>query len=156
MQKLNKKYKGVVFWIGGEINLPDIQWTMHTLDNHYPTSVNMKFLDLIRDNHLEHIVSFPTRKDHVKDLFLTNRPSLVNRCKPLPRISDHDIVYIDTDITGKINKPTQRKKYLWKKAENTKLEELLRSMNTNFHWKFHSMNPIQVMWDFIKKNLLIS
>lgn len=155
VDKLKKKNKGAVFWIGGDINLPDIQWTTQTVDNHhYPTSVNMKFLDLIHDNHLEQIVSFPTRKDRVLDLFLTNRPSLVNRCEPLPGISDHDIVYIDTDITAKINKPTQRKIYLWKKADNTKLEELTRSMNTNFHSIFHPMSPIQEMWDFIKKNLL--
>lgn len=58
----------------------------------------MKFLDLIHDticSNLEQIVSFPTRKDHVLVLFMTNRPSLVNRCEPLPGIVDHDIVYID-------------------------------------------------------------
>lgn len=115
----------------------------------------MKFLDLIHDticSNLEQIVSFPTRKDHVLDLFMTNRPSLVNRCEPLPGIVDHDIVYID--ITAKINKLTQRKKNLWEKADNTKLEELTRSINTDFHSKFHPMIPIQEKWGFIKKNLL--
>lgn len=101
----------------------------------------MKFLDLIHDSNLEQIVSFPTRKDHVLDLFMTNRPSLVNRCEPLPGIVDHDIVYID--ITAKINKLTQRKINLWEKADNTKLEELTRSINTDFHSKFHPMIPIQ-------------
>lgn len=112
----------------------------------------MKFLDLIHDSNLEQIVSFPTRKDHVLDLFMTNRPSLVNRCESLPGIVDHDIVYID--ITAKINKLTQRKIYLWEKADNTKLEELTRSINTDFHSKFHPMIPIQEKWGFIKKNLL--
>lgn len=112
----------------------------------------MKFLDLIHDSNLEQIVSFPTRKDHVLDLFMTNRPSLVNRCEPLPGIVDHDIVYID--ITAKINKLTQRKINLWEKADNTKLEELTRSINTHFHSKFHPMIPIQEKWGFIKKNLL--
>lgn len=112
----------------------------------------MKFLDLIHDSNLEQIVSFPTRKDHVLDLFMTNRPSLVNRCEPLPGIVDHDIVYID--ITAKINKLTQRKINLWEKADNTKLEELTRSINIDFHSKFHPMIPIQEKWGFIKKNLL--
>lgn len=112
----------------------------------------MKFLDLIHDSNLEQIVSFPTRKDHVLDLFMTNRPSLVNRCEPLPGIVDHDIVYID--ITAKINKLTQRKINLWEKADNTKLEELTRSIHTDFHSKFHPMIPIQEKWGFIKKNLL--
>lgn len=111
--------------------------------------------DLIHDticSNLEQIVSFPTRKDHVLDLFMTNRPSLVNRCEPLPGIVDHDIVYID--ITAKINKLTQRKINLWEKADNTKLEELTRSINTDFHSKFHPMIPIQEKQGFIKKNLL--
>lgn len=112
----------------------------------------MKFLDLIHDSNLEQIVSFPTRKDHVLDLFMTNRPSLVNRCEPLPGTVDHDIVYID--ITAKINKLTQRKINLWEKADNTKLEELTRSINTDFRSKFHPMIPIQEKWGFIKKNLL--
>lgn len=112
----------------------------------------MKFLDLIHDSNLEQIVSFPTRKDHVLDLFITNRPSLLNRCEPLPGIVDHDIVYID--ITAKINKLTQRKINLWEKADNTKLEEMTRSINTDFHSKFHPMIPIQEKWGFIKKNLL--
>lgn len=115
----------------------------------------MKFLDLIHDticSNLEQIVSFPTRKDHVLDLFMTNRPSLVNRCEPLPGIVDHDIVYID--ITAKINKLTQRKINVWEKADNTKLEEMTRSINTDFHSKFHPMIPIQEKWGFIKKNLL--
>lgn len=111
----------------------------------------MKFLDLIHDSNLEQIVSFPTRKDHVLDLFMTNIPSLVNRCEPLPGIVDHDIVYID--ITAKINKLTQRKINLWEKADNTKLEELTRSIKTDFHSKFHPMIPIQEKWGFIKKNL---
>lgn len=58
------------------------------------------------------------------------------------------------DITAKINKLTQRKIYLWEKADNTKLEELTRSINTDFHSKFHPMIPIQEKWGFIKKNLL--
>lgn len=45
---------------------------------------------------------------------MTNRPSLVNRCEPIPGMSDYDngIVYIDNDITAKINKPTEFKIYL--------------------------------------------
>lgn len=57
------------------------------------------------------------------------------------------------DITAKINKLTQRKINLWEKADNTKLEELTRSINTDFHSKFHPMIHIQEKWGFIKKNL---
>jgi hypothetical protein len=83
--------------------------------------INSTFLDLVQDNHLEQVITFPTRKEHTLDLFLTNRHSLVNRCKPLPGIGDHDIVYIDSDIhvTAKINKPVKRKIFIWKKTNTT-------------------------------------
>jgi hypothetical protein len=66
------------------------------------------------------------------DLFLTNRPSLVNRCEPLPGLGDHEIVYIDTDISAKLNKPVKRKIYIWKKANKDKLEDQASEMVKQF------------------------
>ena len=74
--------------------------------------MNNKFLELVQDNHLEQVVTFPTRHEDTLDLFLTNRPFLVNRCVPLPGLGDHEIVYIDTDISAKLNKPVKRKIYM--------------------------------------------
>jgi hypothetical protein len=47
---------------------------------------------------MEQIVDFPTRLDNTLDLVFTTHRSLVNKCKPLPGISDHDIVLVDTNI----------------------------------------------------------
>lgn len=62
-------------------------------------------------------------------------------------MNDHDIVYeivyIDNNITAKINKPPQRKKYLF--ADNCTLGEMTISMNPGVHSKFHSHGPIQAM-----------
>lgn len=94
---MNKKSKGAVFCKGGDINLSDIQWTTHIVDNHsFPTSVNSLFLDLIHDTNLEQIVSFLTRKDNVLDLSKIH--SLVNRYEAVPGISDPDFVFMDTDM----------------------------------------------------------
>lgn len=94
---MNKKSKGAVFGKVGDINLSDIQWTTHIVVNHsFPTWVNSIFLDLKHDTNLEQIVSFLTRKDNV--LVLSKISSLVNRYEPLPGISDHDIVFMDTDM----------------------------------------------------------
>ena len=100
------------------------------------------------------IVTFPTRKEHTLDVFLTNRPSLVNRCEPLPDIGDHDIVYIDSDITAKINKLVKRKIFIWKKANTTEQAEKARNININFFEKFDPDSSITEMWEFINSNLL--
>ena len=47
---------------------------------------------------MEQIVDFSTRLDNILYLVFTTHPSLVNKCKPLPGIGDHDIVLIDTSI----------------------------------------------------------
>lgn len=83
---------------------------------HKPLLSNIGWYEIPGLYNLEQIVSCPARKDHVLDLFLTIRPSLVNKCESLLRMNDHgivyNIVYIDNNITAKINKPTQRKIYL--------------------------------------------
>ena len=125
-----RKNRTSVVWLGGDINLPDICWKTQFINGHQNAlRINSTFLKLVQDNHLEQVVTFPTRKDHMLDLLLTSRPSLVNQCEPLPGIGDHDIVYIDSDITAKINKPVKRKIFFWKKAIITEQAEKARKMN---------------------------
>jgi hypothetical protein len=84
---ITKKHRSSVVWLGGDLNLPDISWNSDsvTIAGHQnPVSLNNTFLELVQDNHLEQVVTFPTRHENTLDLFLTNRPSLVNICEPLP------------------------------------------------------------------------
>ena len=49
---------------------------------------------------MSQLVEFPTRGDNILGLFLSNRPTLVNRIEPLPGISDHDtMVYVNKQST---------------------------------------------------------
>ena len=100
------------------------------------------------------MVNFPTRGTNILDLFATNRPSLVNRCPPLPGLGDHDIVFIDSDITAKRTKPTQRKIYLWKKANIKDLTAAL-DFQKEFVDKYSVTDSIQQVWTDIKKTNII-
>jgi hypothetical protein len=62
------------------------------------------------------------------DLFFTNRPSLVNKCLPLPGLSDHDIILADINITPARIKPLKRFIYLWKKVNITNMANNLKVM----------------------------
>ena len=55
--------------------------------------------------------------------FFTNRPSLINRCEAIPGISDHEIVFVDSNIAISRPKPVKRKIYMWKKADTQKLKK---------------------------------
>ena len=70
-----------VVWIGGDLNLPDIDW--HRLEvtrNQYPREINQAFLDKLNDMGLQQVNERPTRGSNILDIFLTNRPNLVSRC----------------------------------------------------------------------------
>ena len=83
---MGKKRK-IIFLIGGDFNLLDINWeSMRADGTQYPTRVSQAFLDIVADYSLEQMVDFPTRKDKTLDLLFTSHPSYVEKCKPLPSI----------------------------------------------------------------------
>ena len=82
------------------------------------------------------MVDFSTRLNNTLDIFLTNLPSLVNRCCPIPGVSDHDIVPIDSNITPYRRKPTRRLIYLWKQANINEMKKELTEYSKTFYEKF--------------------
>jgi hypothetical protein len=66
---------------------PPIQTVALLLPVQSPDSSLMElftYSDTFKDCLLEQIVNFPTRKNKTLDLFITNKPSLVSKCKSLP------------------------------------------------------------------------
>ena len=113
-----------IIWIGGDANLPDIDWQNDSIQGHnYPVGISKAYIDLTNDIGCQQMVDFPTRFNNTLDIFLTNRPSLVNRCCPIPEVSDHDIVLIDSNITPHRRKPTRRLIYLWKQANINEMKK---------------------------------
>ena len=71
------------------MNVPDIDWNTSSVNDNpqYGVIVNQKFLDLVDDHGLSHLVSFPTRQESVLDLVLTSHPDLVNNLDTTKGIS---------------------------------------------------------------------
>ena len=111
-------------------------------------------MEIIAENFLEQMVNFPTRGTNILDLLAPNTPSLVNRCQTLPGLGDHDIVFIDSDITARRRKPTQRKIYLWKKANLKELRTAALYFQKEFVDKYSDTDSIQQMWTDIKTNII--
>jgi hypothetical protein len=70
------------------------------------------FLGTFTDSGLQQMVDFPTRNTTTLDLFLTNRTSFINRLKPMPGISDHEAIFVDSDVQVKLQRPVKSKIYL--------------------------------------------
>ena len=140
-------------WIAGDFNLPDIDWkSMSVATSIYPIRLNKFLLDTIQELDLEHVVNFPTRQDSILDLVLTSHPSLVNRCKPLPGISDHDIVLIDANVRATRTRTPKRTIYLWKTANTQELQDEVRTSMEDF--SSNEFPTIDDMWTSFKSILL--
>ena len=151
INNIRAKHQKDIFLIGGDFNLPDINWAEQTIDHRqYPTRTNQTFLELVADNGLEQIVDFPTRKENTLDLLLTSHPSFKLRCKPLPSIgnSDHDIVLLDMACKPLKPKPVRRKIFLWKKAEIHNIKEDLQNFITTF--KNIKDRSVESLWQAFK------
>jgi hypothetical protein len=83
-------------------------------------------------------------------VFFTNRPSLINRCEAIPGISDHEIVFVDSNIAISRQKLVKRKIYTWKKADTQKLKSKIEEMSNNILEKFKINTNINTLWDYFK------
>ena len=81
---------------------------------------------------MEQMVTEPTRRDKILDLFLTTNSTLVNDSRVTPGISDHDgIPIIDMNIKPQVMKSKPRKNYLFKKANMEGLTEGMEDLASN-------------------------
>ena len=110
--------------------------------------MNRGFLETFEDIGLTQIVDFPTHSnpDHTLDLLLTNIPSLIQRCEPLPGVADHDAVLAITKLASPLHKPIRRRIHLWKKANMEIVRNRITTFSTSFHEQYSSETPVQEMW----------
>ena len=160
MSDILNQSKNTVSIIGGDFNLPDINWKNCTIiNNDYSKDLNETFMKIANMFGLEQIVDFPTRtdkksgKENTLDLIFTSHPSFKTRCKPLPAVgnSDHDIVMFDTALNPFRSRPPRRKIILWKKADIDGIKSDVKAFVDNFVQK--TQRPIEIMWEEIKKAL---
>ena len=85
IESLVKDDPNDVVWIGGDINLPDINWSSKSISgNSFKKDVNENILEDLANSGLEQALDFPTRDNNFLVIFATNRHSLVKSCKPIP------------------------------------------------------------------------
>lgn len=98
----------------------------NTIHSHqYKKSINEQFLLLEPELELTQVIDFPTRGSNILDLFLTNRPQIINRCTAIPGISDHYDVFVNTNMSSPKCKPPKRTLCMWNKANINSINLLL-------------------------------
>jgi len=94
-----------------------------------------------------------TRKENILDIFLTNRPSLVNKCTTIPGLGDHEAVLTDTNTKANRVKPIKRKIMLWNRMDSHALKASAVILRDTFMEKFTTTSSVEDMWSFIKSSL---
>ncbi|XP_066931888.1 uncharacterized protein [Clytia hemisphaerica] len=152
IKSLNSSFKNCPLWIGGDTNLPDIDWVNNAIiDHNYKKDINESFLKTFTECCLEQIVLFPTRVNNILDIIATNRPSFVNNCIPHPGLSDHETaVMVDIACHPKRSKSIKRKVYLWKRADLNTIKDHVNSEMTNFMANNDTTTPIDLLWSSFK------
>ena len=148
------------------IFLTSIGPQMQSQKNKYKKEISDSFLQAVENCGLDQIVDFPTRGINLLDIFLTNRPSLIQTFKSLPGISDHEIVYMESDVSVKYQRPVSRKVWLWFKADVPSMKADMNAFSdelTDKHsikadidtiWSQLSRKCTQIMTDYIRLNFL--
>lgn len=153
--KLRPRNKKDTFILGGDFNLPDIEWESYTINGtQNQRDLNNSYLQMAANLNIQQIVDKPTRGEKTLDLLFTSHPGQLNRCKTLPPLgnSDHDIVLTDLATYISRAKPTKRKIHLWKKADISGINNYLSEQLSNF--KSTNYENINTMWRKVKEIIL--
>ena len=110
MKSLDLMPKNSTFVLGGDFNLPGIDWDNGVVN---PKAANKSQCELLLpslDTHaLAQIHKEPTnvREENILDLLITNKPGLIKSSHSVPGISDHCTVVtkLDIDPTYRHTKP---------------------------------------------------
>ena len=120
--------------------------------------VQCQLLELIKDHCLFQVIKIPTRNDRTLDLLFTNFTSPVNRVKGMPPMgkADHDIIYVEYDITAKRIQQAPWKIYLYKRADMEGLRDHLARFRNSFLSSDHSHMSVNDMWVSFKSEVLVA
>ena len=155
LTEIKANNKKALFWVGGDFNLPDIDWQIDTITGHqYPSALNTKFLDTINELGWNQIVNFSTRKNNILDLFLTNNPGLIEEALKIPGLGDHEAALITSKINPNRKKMKPRRILLWNRCDPTIIKEKMLRYQNSFIKSFNLNSNIEEMWGSIKENLI--
>ena len=148
LETIRQNHPDSALWIAGDVNLPDIDWTNNSINNHqYSINLNQTFIDFLQDNALSQLVNYPTRGSKILDVFITNRPSLVESCNTIDGISDHEAVLVSSYVLAPSGHPIERCIYLWSRANFDAIKCEMLVLCDEFMNTYSAVTPVDVLWN---------
>ena len=129
LQKLRNSNS--VVWLGGDFNLPNIDWEDNAVKPDTQVGLGNSLLDICSDLGRTQMNNQPTRRENILDL--TNSPTLVRHMEMIPGIGDHDsAIKADSMIKPMVSQCKPRKIYQYHKGDMTALKSYLKDFQDTF------------------------
>ncbi|XP_062578472.1 uncharacterized protein LOC134240394 [Saccostrea cucullata] len=157
-QSLTRIPRSAHIWLGGDFNLPDMDWST---DSPQPSGSNItlcnQLITIASDFSLNQMVHEPTRTtettSNILDLFFTNNHTLINKYDVISGIPDHEAVYVESILRAVRPKRPPRKVFMYSKAD---LENFRHDLKTfcSTYTKAISELSVDSCWELFKDTLL--
>jgi hypothetical protein len=122
--------------LGGDFNLPSIEWGTHSSyvkpSPQYCKTVNDLGLELVNTTGLTQVVQEPTRGNNILDLMFVLSPDMVKDTSIIPGIGDHEAVCLKYDCQIKRVFRPPRKVLLFSRMNTDRIRQEIRRFQTNF------------------------
>ena len=138
-------------WVSGDFNLPMLSWPESSPEMKPDCShkqVYDFFLSTIADYNFTQVVTEPTRKDNILDLFLTTNPTLINKVNCSPGLGDHDVVSAEALLKPTLHKQKPRKVFIFSKADWPTLKAKMKLYQQSFLSNHYGKTVEQLWTDF--------
>jgi hypothetical protein len=149
-----RKHPNII--IGGDFNVPDINWETGETTNSKTASLHNKFLSFMFDNSLTQLVKVVTRpiSNNILDLIVTSNPVLVSNIESLPGMSDHNVVLFDLNVKPTYQRKPPRKVFSFNKVDPDVLKHKVKDFANHFLDSTNpSSYPVDSNWCYIRDNL---
>ena len=106
------------------------------------------FPSTIADYNFTQVVTEPTRKDNILDLFLTTNPTLINKVNCSPGLGDHDVVSAEALLKPTLHKQKPRKVFIFSRADWPTLKAKMKLYKQSFLSNHYGQTVEQHWTDF--------
>eukprot|EP00745_Piridium_sociabile_P027696 TRINITY_DN4458_c0_g1_i2.p1 TRINITY_DN4458_c0_g1~~TRINITY_DN4458_c0_g1_i2.p1 ORF type:complete len:197 (+),score=43.74 TRINITY_DN4458_c0_g1_i2:1320-1910(+) len=146
--------KNSIVVLGGDFNFPGFDWTRKTLKKGAPCpGLHQQFQDTLADLGLEQVIEQPTRGENTLDLFCLSHPNLVPRTETMPGISDHDIVYVELQLSAARERQIPRPMPCYNKADWDGLRASVTQLSTSVTQEFSVDSNPEEIWSLLESKL---
>nr|XP_054755228.1 uncharacterized protein LOC129261189 [Lytechinus pictus] len=156
--KINSCTRSPHVILGGDFNVPGLTWTADDDVTSPKGNLQKSLLNLIDDNHLTQMVTFPTRHhqngtENTLDLVLTTHPSLMKEVKPVAGLSDHCTVKAKFSTITNLPKKPPRKISLWKSVVPDDFKTKTQELRTDYFKRHPELKSVEENWSWFRDTL---